>query len=228
MSRDRSVTVVVPVYNEAPRVDAVVADVVDTLSWSPDGQQLVYATPNGDAPGLAVVDVATGQATPLKTPKDRATGPTWSRENIIAFIEPRGGDIGAFIQLIRPNGEPVASSPLDAKGAPQIANGSIVWSPDGPTEPRRVYAKHGDAYYVALQMAQKCPGQKFYVMGRCGAGAPVAPAQGIEARSGETAKLARSGTDESPVGAADAPQDAAASPLPPELAADSSDRENGL
>ncbi len=107
------------------------ADVVDTLSWSPDGQQLVYATPNGDAPGLAVVDVATGQATPLKTPKDRATGPTWSRENIIAFIEPRGGDIGAFIQLIRPNGEPVASSPLDAKGAPQIANGSIVWSPDG-------------------------------------------------------------------------------------------------
>jgi TolB protein len=33
-----------------PRL-VVNADVVDTLSWSPDGKQLVYATPNGDAPG---------------------------------------------------------------------------------------------------------------------------------------------------------------------------------
>ena len=108
----------------------VTADVVDTISWSPDGKQLVYATPNGDAPGLTVVDVATGRTAPLKTPA-AATGPTWSRDNVIAFIEPRGGSIGAYIQLIRPNGEPVQSSPLDAPGAPQIANGSIVWSPDG-------------------------------------------------------------------------------------------------
>ena len=112
-----------------PRL-VVNADVVDTLSWSPDGKRLVYATPNGDAPGLTVVDVATGKAVPLKTPAG-ATGPTWSRDNVIAFIEPRGGSLGAYIQLIRPNGEPVSSSPLDASGAPQIANGSIVWSPDG-------------------------------------------------------------------------------------------------
>ena len=113
-----------------PRL-VVTADVVDTLSWSPDGGQLVYATPNGDAPELAVVEVATGKAAPLKTPKARATGPTWSPDNVIAFIEPRGGDVGAFVQLIRPNGEPVVSQALDGPGAPQIANGSIVWSPDG-------------------------------------------------------------------------------------------------
>jgi Tol biopolymer transport system component len=106
------------------------ADVVDTLSWSPDGKQLVFAVPNGDAPGLAIIDVATGKIVPLKTPK-AATGPTWSRENVIAFVEPRGGALGAPVQLIRPNGEPVSSSPLDAPGSPQVANGSIVWSPDG-------------------------------------------------------------------------------------------------
>ena len=106
------------------------ADVVDTLSWSPDATQLVYATPNGDAPGLTLVDVATGTTRPLKTPK-AAVSPSWSRDNVIAFVEPRGGSIGAFVQLVRPNGEPVSSSPLDAPGSPQIGNGSIVWSPDG-------------------------------------------------------------------------------------------------
>jgi len=108
----------------------VAADVVDTLSWSPDGKQMVFATPNGDAPGLTIVDIATGQTVPLNTPKG-ATGPTWSRDNVIAFVEPRGGALGAPIQLIRPNGEPVSSSPLDTPGSPQVANGSIVWSPDG-------------------------------------------------------------------------------------------------
>ena len=112
-----------------PRL-VVTADVVDTLSWSPDGKQLVYATPNSDAPGLTVVAVASGRTTPLKTAA-AATGPTWSRDNVIAFIEPRGGSIGAYIQLIRSSGEPVSSSPLDAPGSPQIGNGSIVWSPDG-------------------------------------------------------------------------------------------------
>ena len=119
----------------APRL-VVNADVVDTLSWSPDGKQLVYATPNGDGPGLTMVEVATGTTTPLKTPA-AAVSPTWSRDNVIAFIEPRGNDLapgqiaGAFAQLIHPNGEPVSSSPLDTADAPRIANGAIVWSPDG-------------------------------------------------------------------------------------------------
>ena len=112
-----------------PRL-VVNADVVDTLSWSPDGTQLVFAIPNGDKPGLSVVDAATVKITALKTP-DAATGPTWSRDNVIAYIEPRGGNVGAFIRLIRPNGEPVSSGPLDAPGSPQINNGSIIWSPDG-------------------------------------------------------------------------------------------------
>ncbi|MEO7157687.1 MAG: LpqB family beta-propeller domain-containing protein, partial [Vicinamibacterales bacterium] len=119
----------VSIEGGTPRFIAA-ADVVDTLSWSPDGQRLVYAAPNGDAPGLMLIIVADGTISKLPTPA-AATGPTWSRDNVIAFIEPRGGAIGAFAQLIRANGQRVESSPLDGPGAPQIANGALVWSPDG-------------------------------------------------------------------------------------------------
>src|SRR4029078_10579792 len=46
----------------APRL-VITADVVDTISWSPDSKRLVYATPIGNAPGLVVLDVATATAT---------------------------------------------------------------------------------------------------------------------------------------------------------------------
>jgi hypothetical protein len=76
------------------------------------------------------MNVADGTTIRLPTPA-AATGPTWSRDDVIAFIEPRGGTIGAFLQLITPEGRPVSSSVLDGPGAPQIANGSIAWAPDG-------------------------------------------------------------------------------------------------
>jgi Tol biopolymer transport system component len=119
----------VDVDGGTPRFVAA-ADVVDTVSWSPNGEQIVYATPIGDAPGLMIMNVADGKTTKLATPA-AATGPTWSRDNVIGFIEPRGGTVGSFAQLIRADGQKVQSSPLDGAGAPQIANGAIVWSPDG-------------------------------------------------------------------------------------------------
>ena len=141
-----------------PRL-VVNADVVDTLSWSPDGKQLVYATPNGDAPGLTVVDVATGKTTPLKTPA-AAVSPTWSRDNVIAFIEPRGGTIGAFVQLIRPNGEPVSSSPLDTAESPRIGNGSVVWSPDGKRIAASVLPGAGNGSVWIVDPASPTPYRK--------------------------------------------------------------------
>jgi TolB protein len=106
------------------------ANVVDTLSWSPDGKRLVYATPIGDAPGLMIMDVADGSTTRLPTPA-AANARAWSRANIIAYVEPRGGNAGAFAQLIRPDGQGVDASPLDGPTAPWIANGYVAWAPDG-------------------------------------------------------------------------------------------------
>jgi hypothetical protein len=50
---------------------------------------------------------------------------------VIAFVEPRGGTRGTYLQLIRPDGQRVQSRPLDGPDAPRVANGFIVWSPDG-------------------------------------------------------------------------------------------------
>ena len=113
----------------APRLIAHV-DVVDTVSWSPDGNRLVYATPIGDGPGLMIMNVADGSTTRLPTPK-AASAPSWSRDDVIAYIQPRGGNLGAYVQLIRPDGSPVESQRLDRPEAPRIANGFVAWSPDG-------------------------------------------------------------------------------------------------
>jgi Tol biopolymer transport system component/tRNA A-37 threonylcarbamoyl transferase component Bud32 len=121
---------VVNVEGGTPRFVAS-ADVVDTISWSPDGRRLVYATPVGDAPGLRIMTVADGQTIRLPT-NAAAVGPAWSpREDVIAFIEPRGGGLGAYVQLVRPDGQPVTPHRLDGPDAPRIGNGFVAWSADG-------------------------------------------------------------------------------------------------
>lgn len=44
----------------------------------------------------------------------------------------------------------------------------IVWSPEGTTEPKVTHPNHKSACHAAHQMAQKNPGQTFYVMGAGG------------------------------------------------------------
>ena len=64
-----------------------------------------------------IMNVADGSTTRLPTPRP-ATSPSWSRDDVIAYIEPRGGTLGAFVQLIRPDGRPVESQRLDRPGVP--------------------------------------------------------------------------------------------------------------
>ena len=60
-----------------------------------------------------------------------ATAPAWSpRDDVIAYIEPRGGAIGSFVKFVTSNGQV-----LQNRGAvlekQSISNGFVSWSPDG-------------------------------------------------------------------------------------------------
>ena len=82
---DRGGIWVVNAEGGAPRLLAH-ADVVDTLSWSPDGRRIVFATPGEDAPGLMILRVADGTMTRLPTPA-AANAPSWSVNDVIAFTK---------------------------------------------------------------------------------------------------------------------------------------------
>ena len=76
------------------------------------------------------VDVTSGQTVRVPT-AEAATTPAWSpREDVIAYIEPRGGTIGAFLKFVRSDGQAVhdRGNGLDKQN---LSNGFLSWSPDG-------------------------------------------------------------------------------------------------
>jgi Tol biopolymer transport system component len=76
------------------------------------------------------MNVSDGMTARLPTPR-AASAPSWSRDDVIAYVESRGGNLGAFVQLIMADGRPVQSQRLDGPNDPWIANGFVEWSPDG-------------------------------------------------------------------------------------------------
>ncbi len=112
----------------SPRL-IVNANVLDSISWAPDGSRVVYSEPGPEFPQLATVEIATGKTTIIVSGKAAAGGPAWSpARDVIAYVEtePAGGPILKFV-----NGEGKADELGRLDLVTRLSNGSLSWSPDG-------------------------------------------------------------------------------------------------
>lgn len=120
--------------------------VYGTLSWSPDGRQLVYQ----GADGLKVVRVADGNIRPLTdAPDGGAAGdgndhdPVWSPDGrLIAFTRHPSGQLW----VVRPDGSELRQLTDPPEG---ISDASATWSPDsGRLAVQRLDAEDASSLYV--------------------------------------------------------------------------------
>ena len=109
------------------------AEVVDPLTWSPDGREILFCAPSGEAEGLYRLSVADGKVTPLRLPTG-GRAPAWNpRQALIAYLvqEPASTDPKPRrnrLAFIDPSGKPLLET---LAPGPNISNGLLAWSPDG-------------------------------------------------------------------------------------------------
>jgi len=113
------------------------AVILDSLTWSRDGTQILYATPGRERPTvLASVSVADGKTRPFPTPA-AAIAPSWSpASDAIAYLEPMMGKQpdSPSVPMLR-----IGIKFVDGQGRPlftnlpprQLQNGLVAWAPDG-------------------------------------------------------------------------------------------------
>jgi serine/threonine-protein kinase len=112
------------------------AIVLDSLAWSRDGTEILYATPGSDKPTvLASVSVADGKTRTFQTPAAPMAPSSSPTSETIAYLEPT---------MAKPDSSsvPVLRYSLrfvDGNGRPQhttiaqqhLPNGIVAWAPDG-------------------------------------------------------------------------------------------------
>jgi Tol biopolymer transport system component len=119
-----------------PKLLAAV-EILDALTWSRDGERLLFARAEKDLPTLATVSIRDGRVTPLPTP-GAAVVPAWSpRSDVIAYLEP------STVANPEPLAAPTTRYALrlldlagkvphaDLPAQPSLGNGFLAWAPDG-------------------------------------------------------------------------------------------------
>jgi eukaryotic-like serine/threonine-protein kinase len=118
----------------APRLLAP-ARVLDTLTWSADGSEILFAAPAGDLPGLYRLAVASGRVAPFATPSG-GHAPAWRPgQQEIAYLEITPGP-ATMLRFVDPSGRRLHMQLLEAKGWGQaegrtLGGGALAWSADG-------------------------------------------------------------------------------------------------
>ena len=109
------------------------AEVVDPLTWSPDGREILFCAPAGEVEGLYRVSVADGRVTPLRIASG-GRAPAWNpRQALIAYLvqEPASSDPKPRrnrLAFVDPSGKPALET---LPPGPNFSNGLLAWSPDG-------------------------------------------------------------------------------------------------
>jgi eukaryotic-like serine/threonine-protein kinase len=124
---------VVSVEGGAPR-ELHRAEVVDSLSWSPSGDEILFCAHSGDVPSIFRLSLGDKKVTRVPTPTG-ARSPAWNpRQPLIAYLVVEESVNGA--PLLRRNRiafvDPAGAPQLEKLGSgPSISNGLLAWSRDG-------------------------------------------------------------------------------------------------
>jgi len=109
------------------------AEVVDPLTWSPDGKEILFCAPAGEAEGLYRLSIADGKVTRVPIPTG-ARAPAWNpRQAMIAYLVPEPASTDPKprrnrLAFVDPSGKPLLEA---LPPSPNISNGLLAWSPDG-------------------------------------------------------------------------------------------------
>ena len=114
--------------------------VLDTLTWSRDGQRIMFARPGGPLPALASVSASGGTVESVKLPTEGGYAPGFSPIDDRRRVSRAGDGSRCRLRLPAPGLARNRITFMDARGTMifpglprdgNFANGFLAWAPDG-------------------------------------------------------------------------------------------------